>query len=52
MTVRELIMELADYNPEDEVVVQGTSWVGSSEPEQYETEPTLLPGNGKVLIIA
>ncbi len=45
-------MELAEYPPEDVVVVTGTSWVGCSEPEQYETEPTLLPGNGKVTIIA
>jgi hypothetical protein len=52
MTVRELIMELAEYPPDDEVVIEGTSWVGASEPEHYDTEPTLLPGDGKVRIIA
>jgi hypothetical protein len=52
MTIRELIMALADYNPDDEVVVIGHVWRGINDPEEYESEPTLVPDNGKVRIIA
>lgn len=52
MTVREFIMALSDYPPDDEVVVTGHVWSGINDPEAYESEPTLVPDNGKVRIIA
>lgn len=52
MKLRQLIEELAGYNPDAEVVVLGHSWVGSSEPEQYEDEPFVQLSQGKVVISA
>lgn len=50
MTVGQLIEELKTYDPNNEVVVVGTSWFGSTDPETYTSEPFITEEPGKVVI--
>lgn len=52
MTIREFVEELLTKELDQEVVVVGHSWAGSSEPETYLASPELSDEDGKVVIRA